>query len=947
MARIPVPDQINPRAIAGDRLAMQAPDLSAPARALQGLGSALSGLAADYEQNKSKMDQYNTNLQLERWSTDQTIQYQNDFDTAAPDGADFIQRREKGLTDSFAKVRAGIKDPELAAKADLVFEQTRGNQLVKGAQDVKKRQTSYVVATTNDSIKSMVESGALENKDQFNDYFENVVRPRIDGVIADPLQRQEAYAVFGTQLWQEYIKRNPEEALPKRTGGSLPIVTKTQAGRVSKGSIEGVSPTLVGKFKQVQDAFGRSIPIVSGFRDPKTNAKAGGAKKSQHMSGNAIDIDVSDLSIDERKRLIETASANGITGIGVYKNSLHFDLGGRRAWGPSRRRESVPAWAAASIVRHENGAARPQGQQPRDGNELWSRLIQTESGGDQSAVSPKGAIGRAQIMPGTGPEAAKLAGLPWDENRLKTDPEYNEALGKAYLGEQMKAFNGDAAKALAAYNAGPGRVKQAIAQYGDDWLKGVPAETRDYVSKILGGRSATVSYSMPEKPKGGIFEYMDDKSWNDAVKSGQAAFRDSLDLGIEQGEVTRPDIEMAPIEDGDKADLLRRWDKRNEDQGNLAGFVERLVSGGFVNAKDAKDRKAAGMLLDPAAIAASDPDAVAAMYDLYRKSGIVPDNAKGAIESMLRSRDASKVSTALSYLDALDRDNHRAFQQEFSAETSALLTEFRTGIDYQTPQQAAEKIMTATDPATESIRKERGKEAEKTVGKIELADVKDLFDPSYLPFNEPDMAIAPNAEAELMADYRQLYVDAYKLTGDDAQAKKAAADNLTRVWGVSAANGGRIMKWPPEVLYGPQAMVNGSYDWMRMGIENAMKDEGLVTTIKRTVTVGRGTVMTVEETVVLPYYLVATEKTRASAAAGRPAEYQLWYQDADGNYEIFPREIAFDVKSARDEARPGLERDQGLNLERRKRLDDAMKGVPPEGDIPGLGGEMPSMMGGQ
>lgn len=115
---------------------------------------------------------------------------------------------------------------------------------------------------------------------------------------------------------------------------------------------------------------------------------------------------------------------------------------------------------------------------------LWAPLIKQESGGKQSAVSPKGAVGVAQIMPSTGPEAAKLAGLPWDENKFRTDAEYNAKLGKAYLQKQIDTFGGDSSKALAAYNAGPGEVSRLIKKYGDDWLGHAPEETRKYVAAI-------------------------------------------------------------------------------------------------------------------------------------------------------------------------------------------------------------------------------------------------------------------------------------------------------------------------------------------------------------------------------------------------------------------------------------------------------------------------------
>ncbi len=122
---------------------------------------------------------------------------------------------------------------------------------------------------------------------------------------------------------------------------------------------------------------------------------------------------------------------------------------------------------------------------------LFTPLLKQESNNNQAAVSPKGATGIAQIMPATGPEAAKLAGVPWDPTRFKNDAQYNAALGRAYLTKQMSDFGDDPAKALAAYNAGPGALRKAIAKAdkngdGASWLDYLPAETRAYVPKILG-----------------------------------------------------------------------------------------------------------------------------------------------------------------------------------------------------------------------------------------------------------------------------------------------------------------------------------------------------------------------------------------------------------------------------------------------------------------------------
>jgi soluble lytic murein transglycosylase-like protein len=98
-----------------------------------------------------------------------------------------------------------------------------------------------------------------------------------------------------------------------------------------------------------------------------------------------------------------------------------------------------------------------------------SSVIHAESGFNQRAVSPKGAQGLMQLMPGT---ASKLG----VSNAF--DPRANVEGGTKYLTELLERYNFDVIKALAAYNAGPLRVQQ----YG-----GVPPyrETQAYVASIV------------------------------------------------------------------------------------------------------------------------------------------------------------------------------------------------------------------------------------------------------------------------------------------------------------------------------------------------------------------------------------------------------------------------------------------------------------------------------
>lgn len=100
---------------------------------------------------------------------------------------------------------------------------------------------------------------------------------------------------------------------------------------------------------------------------------------------------------------------------------------------------------------------------------LIEAMVWQESRWRPNAVSPVGARGLAQLMPGT----ARDLGVDPD------DPFANLEGGARYLREQLDRFDGDLEKALAAYNAGPGRVQRA---------GGIPRirETQIYVSAIMG-----------------------------------------------------------------------------------------------------------------------------------------------------------------------------------------------------------------------------------------------------------------------------------------------------------------------------------------------------------------------------------------------------------------------------------------------------------------------------
>lgn len=183
---------------------------------------------------------------------------------------------------------------------------------------------------------------------------------------------------------------------------------------------------------------------------------------------------------------------------------------GRRNMAPSLTEEEADrelAMGRQNMMSHggRTGYATVGGVRPANDDVFERGILGAESGHRQfdeegrTLRSPKGAAGIAQVMPGTAPEAARLAGLPYNEQRYLTDPEYNEALGRAYYNKQLETF-GSKDKAAAAYNAGPGALRNALRRAereGGDYLSYLPAETRAYVPKVLGLAGARGEEGVP------------------------------------------------------------------------------------------------------------------------------------------------------------------------------------------------------------------------------------------------------------------------------------------------------------------------------------------------------------------------------------------------------------------------------------------------------------------
>jgi len=136
-------------------------------------------------------------------------------------------------------------------------------------------------------------------------------------------------------------------------------------------------------------------------------------------------------------------------------------------------------------------------------------IIRQESEFDLSASSHAGAKGLMQLMPYTAKIVSKQAGLPYSKSKLTKDPKYNIKLGSHYIAGLILEYEGSYPFAIAAYNAGPKRVrywnkinknpqKKQISYI--DWVELIKfQETRNYVQRVLENYNV-YRYILQKKP---------------------------------------------------------------------------------------------------------------------------------------------------------------------------------------------------------------------------------------------------------------------------------------------------------------------------------------------------------------------------------------------------------------------------------------------------------------
>jgi soluble lytic murein transglycosylase-like protein len=303
-------------------------------------------------------------------------------------------------------------------------------------------------------------------------------------------------ALTATRSQQETLGRSIRQGLVgiqnelQRTAGKL--VSPLNDIRIGVLSLAGVGKGMgpIELREKVRNAERDEIGRLAGKQAKVVNNDYDAKVEAEHRHRELLKAKLDARALTQPSRMeqmtpaqqeADRASMRALEAQIAESRKRELDLGRQRdaelAQVEAERKRRVAEWKA------KNPAYTPG----TDGT-LVDAVIAQESGGRNTdpktgklLTSPAGAQGLAQVMPATGKDPG-FGVVPLKDH----SPAEARRFAKDYLGALIKHYGGDRRKALAAYNAGPGRIDALVAKYGGDWLAHAPGETQNYVPGVLG-----------------------------------------------------------------------------------------------------------------------------------------------------------------------------------------------------------------------------------------------------------------------------------------------------------------------------------------------------------------------------------------------------------------------------------------------------------------------------
>lgn len=614
---------------------------------------------------------------------------------------------------------------------------------------------------------------------------------------------------------------------------------------------------------------------------------------------NLPDADVSPIEKDalrrDWKKKAQLASLNGMAPAArlAAVGAAPSGVGGR---GPELTR-AMPGTIRATI----SEAAQRYGVDPH----ALLVVARLESSGNPNAKNPNSSAGGLfQFTDGTArqyglrnkfdaAEASDAAARLMRDNTaaLRAALGREPTAGELYLAHQQGA--GGAAKLLTNPNAraadlvgadavrlNGGSADMTAGQFASMWT----GKAGDVAAGVIDPRFADMPYVDREKVIAGA--QADIAKANEVAqtqaKASYTILKDSMTLGVETGDVkAEAEILGSPLDDGDKAALLKALRAKNKEGTDVRDLVGAIVAGdasASVNPFDVDEKKVGDKAYDAMVKAVPAEQHGVVTESFVRATGYIPKNVQADLRLGATANDVPTLASALSRADAVETMAPVSFDAiEGGKALRDRLAMFRHFVNDlgMSGQDAAQRILTLEKPESKVNREVLKTEAAKFTKGLSVSDVTDAFDPSiWTP--EPGAGLMPAQASGLLAEYREAAEDAYYQTGGDEEAAKALAlADIKRRWNVTNISGEpQMMRLPPEMYY---PALNGEQGYLR--------DDAMKTASEYVADAFPG--RKVENVA-----LLASKETRADIEMGRPPRYRLFYQYTEDGQTKFDEVFA-------------------------------------------------------
>ena len=507
------------------------------------------------------------------------------------------------------------------------------------------------------------------------------------------------------------------------------------------------------------------------------------------------------------------------------------------------------------------------GAAPAVAAQIMPFLIEQESNGRAGAISPKGALGVAQMLPSTAREVATglglkdVAALPDAalQQRLLTDPALNRRMGEAYLDTLLTRYDGNRVLALAAYNAGMGRLEGYRDTHGvrhPGWLKSIGdprkgaisdrdfaaaipfKETRNYVADITGRMAGPAAdLASPTGMRTAIAQAVD------ALQARKDEEVDGLEKAIDGGSAGVAEVEAAHrsglfvADSPDHARLRGKAEAREEEAQERAVAVRRVAmartGGRPLQPSHPSDRRAVDRAFSTEYEKWSSPETqVPGTARFAARVGMIPSEARRMITEGVRSNKPGFRTSALTFYAAIrDRDKSllRDLPDDVVRNADFMLTLTQRGAgpqdlvslgDYMKNMDARE-IHRRTDDFMRWI-------GPRTDGVFRQMLIRQIMPDRDVRTSGLQAGFKP--PPAMLNDFVSMSTTYYISDPDPDRALKAGYERVRRIWGPNfSGEKPTFMKYPPEAVgplgFGQSGLsTRQNWDWIR---EQALQDARL------------------------------------------------------------------------------------------------------------------------